>query len=59
MAVCLMQKCINRGSELRIKSALALDHLKSYIYIEADKEAHVKEVWHCQLNPFSFFCCSA
>lgn len=43
VAVCLMQKCIDRGSELQIRSAIALDHLKNYIYIEADKEAHVKE----------------
>lgn len=39
-----MQKCIDRGAELQIRSAIALDHLKNYIYIEADKEAHVKEV---------------
>ncbi|KAK9071293.1 hypothetical protein SSX86_009861 [Deinandra increscens subsp. villosa] len=43
VAVCLMQKCVDRGSELQIRSAVALDHLKNYIYIEADKEAHVKE----------------
>ncbi|XP_074337491.1 putative transcription elongation factor SPT5 homolog 1 [Apium graveolens] len=43
VAVCLMQKCIDRGPDLQIKSAIALDHLKNYIYIEADKEAHVKE----------------
>ncbi|KAI3733140.1 hypothetical protein L1987_64358 [Smallanthus sonchifolius] len=43
VAVCLMQKCMDRGSELQIRSAIALDHLKNYIYIEADKEAHVKE----------------
>ncbi|RZC71480.1 hypothetical protein C5167_034721 [Papaver somniferum] len=42
-AVCLMQKCIDRGSEMQIRSAVALDHLKNYIYIEADKEAHVRE----------------
>ncbi|GAV67733.1 Spt5-NGN domain-containing protein/Spt5_N domain-containing protein, partial [Cephalotus follicularis] len=42
-AVCLMQKCIDKGSELQIRSAVALDHLKNYIYIEADKEAHVTE----------------
>ena len=47
-----MQKCIDRGSELQIKSAVALDHLKNYIYIEADKEAHVKEVY--QLKSFIF-----
>ncbi|XP_058218141.1 putative transcription elongation factor SPT5 homolog 1 isoform X2 [Rhododendron vialii] len=43
-AVCLMQKYIDKGSELQIRSAIALDHLKNYIYVEADKEAHVKEV---------------
>ncbi|XP_076900340.1 putative transcription elongation factor SPT5 homolog 1 isoform X2 [Bidens hawaiensis] len=43
VAVCLMQKCIDRSSGLQIRSAIALDHLKNYIYIEADKEAHVKE----------------
>ncbi|CAJ1974319.1 unnamed protein product [Sphenostylis stenocarpa] len=42
-AVCLMQKYIDRGSELQIRSAIALDHLKNYIYVEADKEAHVRE----------------
>ncbi|KAL0438186.1 UNVERIFIED_CONTAM: putative transcription elongation factor SPT51 [Sesamum latifolium] len=43
VAVCLMQKFIDRGPELQIRSAIALDHLKNYIYIEADKEAHVRE----------------
>ncbi|XP_019196746.1 PREDICTED: putative transcription elongation factor SPT5 homolog 1 isoform X2 [Ipomoea nil] len=43
VAVCLMQKCIDRGPELQIRSVIALDHLKNYIYIEADKEAHVRE----------------
>ncbi|KAL5721394.1 hypothetical protein ACHQM5_005046 [Ranunculus cassubicifolius] len=42
-AVCLMQKAIDRGPELQIRSVVALDHLKNYIYVEADKEAHVKE----------------
>lgn len=42
-AVCLMQKSIDKGPEVQIRSAIALDHLKNYIYIEADKEAHVKE----------------
>lgn len=39
-----MQKSIDRGPELQITSAVALDHLKNYIYVEACKEAHVKEV---------------
>ncbi|GFZ09891.1 global transcription factor group A2 [Actinidia rufa] len=43
-AVCLMQKSLDKGSELQIRSAIALDHLKNYIYVEADKEAHVKQV---------------
>ena len=42
-AICLMQKFIDR-SDLQIRSAVALDHLKNYIYVEAEKEAHVKEV---------------
>lgn len=42
-AICLMQKYIDKP-ELQIRSAIALDHLKNYIYVEADKEAHVKEV---------------
>ncbi|XP_019415217.1 PREDICTED: putative transcription elongation factor SPT5 homolog 1 isoform X2 [Lupinus angustifolius] len=42
-AVCLMQKYIDKGSELQIRSVVALDHLKNYIYVEADKEAHVRE----------------
>ncbi|GAU49387.1 hypothetical protein TSUD_407230 [Trifolium subterraneum] len=42
-AVCLMQKYIDKGSELQIRSAIALDHLKNFIYVEADKEAHVRE----------------
>ncbi|GMH17129.1 hypothetical protein Nepgr_018970 [Nepenthes gracilis] len=43
VAVCLMQKFIDRGSELQIRSVIALDHLKNYIYVEADKESHVRE----------------
>ncbi|KAG4201710.1 hypothetical protein ERO13_A05G295400v2 [Gossypium hirsutum] len=42
-AACLMQKYIDKGSELQIRSVIALDHLKNYIYVEADKEAHVRE----------------
>lgn len=41
-----MQKCIDRGPEMQIRSAVALDHLKNFIYIEADKEAHVREVYY-------------
>nr|XP_027087859.1 putative transcription elongation factor SPT5 homolog 1 [Coffea arabica] len=43
VAFCLMQKSIDEGSHLQIRSAVALDHIKNYIYVEADKEAHVKE----------------
>nr|KAJ0217171.1 hypothetical protein LSAT_V11C300154100 [Lactuca sativa] len=53
VAVCLMQKCIDRGSELQIRSAIALDHLKNYVYIEADKEAHVKEACKGMRNIFT------
>jgi hypothetical protein len=41
-----MQKSIDR-IDLQIKSAIALEHLKNYIYVEAEKEAHVKEVSTC------------
>ncbi|CAN8246881.1 unnamed protein product [Cochlearia groenlandica] len=43
VAVCLMQKFIDRGSDLQIRSVVAPDHLKNFIYVEADKESHVKE----------------
>ncbi|PWA49944.1 KOW-like protein [Artemisia annua] len=43
VALCLMKKCIDKAAEMKIRSAIALDHLKNYIYIEADKEAHVRE----------------
>ncbi|KAK1371617.1 hypothetical protein POM88_037709 [Heracleum sosnowskyi] len=33
--------CLDAGSVTAL--TIALDHLKNYIYIEADKEAHVKE----------------
>ncbi|KAM1135826.1 hypothetical protein ACFX13_034746 [Malus domestica] len=42
VAVCLMQKYIDKP-ELQIRSVIALDHLKNYVYVEADKEAHVRE----------------
>lgn len=45
-----MQKYIDKGSELQIRSAVALDHLKNYIYVEADKEAHVREVLSCEMS---------
>lgn len=51
-AICLMQKFIDR-SDLQIKSAIALDHLKNYIYVEAEKEAHVKEACKGLRNIYS------
>ncbi|CAI7854315.1 unnamed protein product [Closterium sp. NIES-54] len=45
--VSLMQKCVNLealGQNLQIKSAIALDNLKGCVYVEAYKEAYVKEV---------------
>ncbi|CAH2059462.1 unnamed protein product [Thlaspi arvense] len=53
VAVCLMQKVIDRGSDLKIRSAIALDHLQNYIYIEADMEAHVKEAIKGMRNIFA------
>ncbi|XP_071920979.1 putative transcription elongation factor SPT5 homolog 1 isoform X2 [Coffea arabica] len=52
VAFCLMQKSIDEGSQLQIRSAVALDHIKNYIYVEADKEAHVKEACKglCKIN---------
>jgi len=47
-----MQKYIDRP-ELQIRSAIALDHLKNFIYVEADKEAHVKEVY---ISSIYFLC---
>ncbi|GKV35683.1 hypothetical protein SLEP1_g43921 [Rubroshorea leprosula] len=51
-AFCLMQKYIDKGSELQIRSAIALDHIKNCIYIEADKEAHVREACKGMRNIF-------
>ncbi|XP_042514396.1 putative transcription elongation factor SPT5 homolog 1 [Macadamia integrifolia] len=52
-AVCLMQKYIDKGSELQIRSAIALDHLKNYIYVEAEKESHVREACKGLRNIYS------
>ncbi|XP_021760950.1 putative transcription elongation factor SPT5 homolog 1 [Chenopodium quinoa] len=52
VAVCLMQKFIDKGSELQIRSVVALDHLKNFIYVEADKEAHVREAIKGMRNIF-------
>ncbi|KAL6605991.1 hypothetical protein ACP70R_041644 [Stipagrostis hirtigluma subsp. patula] len=51
-AVCLMQKKADRP-DIQIISAVALDHLKNYIYIEAEKEAHVKEACKGLRNIYS------
>lgn len=43
----LMQKFMDmdmQGKPLLIKSAIALDHLKGYLYVESEKEAYVREV---------------
>ncbi|XP_010509782.1 PREDICTED: putative transcription elongation factor SPT5 homolog 2 [Camelina sativa] len=53
VAVCLMQKSIDVESEFKIRSAIALDHLQNYIYVEADKEAHVKEAIKGMRNIFA------
>ncbi|MCL7030210.1 hypothetical protein MKW94_009696 [Papaver nudicaule] len=42
-ALCLMQKCIDRAPGMNITSAIALDYLQNYIYVEAHKESHVRE----------------
>eukprot|EP00003_Mantamonas_plastica_P024911 TRINITY_DN4761_c0_g2_i6.p1 TRINITY_DN4761_c0_g2~~TRINITY_DN4761_c0_g2_i6.p1 ORF type:complete len:577 (+),score=226.37 TRINITY_DN4761_c0_g2_i6:363-2093(+) len=41
----LLQKALNKeieGTPLRISSALCLDHMKGYFYVEAHRESHVK-----------------
>ncbi len=43
----LQQKFISamrRGMPLAIRSAICVDHLQGYVYVEADKEAHVSLV---------------
>ncbi|XXG45118.1 hypothetical protein AAC387_Pa02g0285 [Persea americana] len=51
-AVVSLMQFINKGSELQIRSAVTLDHLKSNIYIEADKEAHVEDACRGLCNIF-------
>ncbi|PNT69552.1 hypothetical protein BRADI_3g57590v3 [Brachypodium distachyon] len=51
-AICLMQKFIDRP-DLQIISVVALEHLKNYIYVEAEKEAHVKEACKGLRNIFT------
>ncbi|CAN6440905.1 unnamed protein product [Victoria cruziana] len=51
-----MQKYLDlqsQGNDLQIRSVIALDHLKNYIYVEADREAHVKEAIKGLRNIFS------
>lgn len=43
LAITLMHKCFDKGSKLQIRSAIALDNVQNYIYVEADKEAHVRD----------------
>ncbi len=46
VVICLLQKCYDyatRGQPLMIKSVFCRDQLKGYLYVEAFKEAHVKE----------------
>ncbi|KAJ0103247.1 hypothetical protein Patl1_06019 [Pistacia atlantica] len=45
-AFCLMQKFVDLqsfGTKLQIISAFSIDHIKGFIYIEADKQADVNE----------------
>ena len=54
-AICLMQKYIDQeqmNQPLLIKSAIALDHLKGYLYIESEKEAYVRQVKQIFLTTF-------
>ena len=46
-ALQLLQKAYalaGRGTPLAIKAVVALDHLSSHFYVEADKESHVRGV---------------
>eukprot|EP00240_Pyramimonas_obovata_P005180 CAMPEP_0118942736 /NCGR_PEP_ID=MMETSP1169-20130426/36749_1 /TAXON_ID=36882 /ORGANISM="Pyramimonas obovata, Strain CCMP722" /LENGTH=394 /DNA_ID=CAMNT_0006887801 /DNA_START=105 /DNA_END=1286 /DNA_ORIENTATION=- len=57
VCVQLMQKFItmaNAGTPLLIKSCLVQDHLKGYMYVEADKQAHVLAACKGLRNIFSF-----
>jgi transcription elongation factor SPT5 len=56
--VALMRKFLEKEpteDKLLIKSAIAPDHLKGYIYIEAEKESHVKSVSSCLLRRCNLF----
>lgn len=46
-AFCLMQKFVDLkppGTKLPIISAFAVDHMKGFIYIEAEKQSDINEV---------------
>ncbi|CAI9289945.1 unnamed protein product [Lactuca saligna] len=60
-AFCLMQKYVDLkalGTKLQIVSAFAIDHVKGFIYIEAEKQYDINEErqrkavhrWECQKN---------
>lgn len=54
--VYLMQKYIDMqllGTNLQIRSVVSLDHLKGFLYIEADREAHVREACKGLQNIYS------
>lgn len=47
MAFCFMQKFVDLdclGNKLQIVSAFALDHVKGFVFVEADKANDVSEV---------------
>lgn len=49
----LLQKVYNfheQGKMLEIKSAVCLDHLKGFIYVEAFKDSHVSKCMHLQYS---------
>lgn len=47
----------SQGQDLQIRSAVALDHLKGYLYVEADKEAYVKQVLYHHAKLFQYSAC--
>ena len=56
VVICLLQKCYDyaaKGQPLLIKSVFAKDQLKGYLYVEAFKEAHVKEALKGLRNVFN------
>ena len=68
-ALCLMQKFADLdslGTKLKIKSAFAVDHMKGFVYIEAEKQYDINEVtsvlgifnWFIVLIANVLNCCS-